>query len=66
MTTQSIDRPIQVVICPLCHTPGRVLDEHSFGTGWRCDRCDHPWTPERVATVTAYAKWAAEWTAAVP
>jgi hypothetical protein len=45
--------------CQLCLTPGPSLtDDATTGTvSWRCRRCDHVWSRERLAVVAAYGRY---------
>ncbi len=45
--------------CPMCQTvaPTQTVDEGHADGDWRCDRCGQRWSPLRLATVSAYARW---------
>jgi hypothetical protein len=47
--------------CPLCHTthPSLTHDALASGEDWRCTCCGQRWDAGRLATVAAYAAWAA-------
>jgi hypothetical protein len=50
------------VTCPLCHIADETMAIGAVekGAGWRCGRCGQLWDATRLATVAAYAAWAAE------
>jgi hypothetical protein len=54
--------PLRILICPLCHTPEPTVSQATLdaGGGWTCRRCSQAWDRSRLATVAAYAIWAAE------
>lgn len=47
--------------CPMCHTTDRTLTNEALTAGgeWHCSMCGQSWTALRLATVAAYATWAA-------
>lgn len=47
--------------CPLCHTArqGAALDADRNAPAWTCDRCGQTWSPGRLETAAAYARFAA-------
>lgn len=51
----------QLVSCSLCHTthPSLTRDALEAAGDWRCSRCGQRWSARRLATVAAYAAWAA-------
>jgi hypothetical protein len=53
---------LQIVVCPLCHTAEPTVTQATLdaGAGWDCRRCSQRWDATRLATVAAYAVWAAE------
>lgn len=53
---------LRVAVCPLCHTPEPTVNQAALdaGGGWTCRRCSQAWDGSRLATVAAYAVWAAE------
>ena len=47
--------------CPLCHTSATLTQSAiEAGGAWRCVMCGQRWDAARLATVAAYAAWAAE------
>ena len=52
----------RLVACPRCHLSHGSLTQEALetGEGWRCIRCGQEWDARRLATVAAYAVWAAE------
>lgn len=48
--------------CPSCHTEDPTMTNVAVGAGadWDCSRCGSRWNAGRLATVAAYASWAAE------
>ena len=62
----SVHELVGLARCPSCHTddPSVTTLAVSAGADWRCSRCGSRWNAVRLATVTAYAVWVAEHTAA--
>ena len=60
--TTSASNALRVMVCPLCHTPEPTVNQAAVdaGGGWTCRRCGQSWDGSRLATVAAYAVWAAE------
>jgi hypothetical protein len=56
---------VGLAICPSCHTEDPSMTNLAVhaGADWRCSRCGSRWDAVRLATVAAYAAWAAERTA---
>ena len=54
-----------LAMCPSCHTQDLSMTTLavSAGADWQCSRCGARWDAGRLATVAAYAVWAAEHTA---
>jgi predicted Zn finger-like uncharacterized protein len=51
----------RLAVCPMCHTSASVTQSAiQAGGDWRCVRCAQHWDAERLATVAAYAEWAAD------
>ena len=52
-------------MCPSCHTQDLNMTDLavSAGADWQCSRCGSKWDALRLATVAAYAVWAAARTA---
>jgi hypothetical protein len=47
--------------CPLCHADAPLpLRAIEAGGDWQCARCGQHWDATRLATVAAYAAWAAD------
>ena len=53
---------LRPVTCPSCHTTHGSLTQEALQAGgvWVCVRCGQGWDAHRLATVAAYAVWAAE------
>jgi hypothetical protein len=51
--------PVEYSVCPKCHTADAGLTTAALaaGGGWQCQRCQHHWTSQRLATAAAYAAW---------
>jgi len=46
--------------CPMCHTVVALTQQAlAAGATWRCARCGQRWDADRLATVAAYAEYAA-------
>jgi hypothetical protein len=66
MSNQTIAGPVndsaqlEYSMCPKCHTADAALTTAALaaGGGWQCQRCQHHWTSQRLATVAAYEAWA--------
>ena len=60
------DAAVGPAICPLCHTPEPRMTHVALRAGgsWRCSVCDQMWSAQRLATVAAYAAFAARHDAA--
>jgi hypothetical protein len=51
-----------LVACPLCHTPGPLIQAAiDAGGRWQCRRCGQRCDGRRLAAVAAYAAWAREY-----
>jgi hypothetical protein len=50
---------VEYSVCPRCHTVDTVLTTAALaaGGGWQCQRCQHHWTSQRLATAAAYEAW---------
>lgn len=62
LPTQTETEPaVGLAICPLCHTPEPRMTDVALkaGESWRCSVCDQQWSAQRLATVAAYAAFAA-------
>jgi ribosomal protein L37AE/L43A len=61
-TTPPESYAFRVAVCPLCHTPEPTVNQAALDAGgrWTCRRCSQAWDGSRLATVAAYAVWAAE------
>lgn len=60
--TQTATEPaVGAAICPLCHTQELRMTDAALSAGgsWRCSVCDQVWSAQRLATVAAYAAFAA-------
>ena len=53
--------PLRLATCPLCHSKRVASTQEPLETDedWRCARCGQRWDAPRLATVAAYAEWAA-------
>ena len=65
-TQMATEAAVGLAICPLCHTPELRMTDVALraGESWRCSVCDQMWSAERLATVAAYAAFAAHHDAA--
>lgn len=65
-TTTGVDvfesNALRAMVCPLCHTAEPTVNQAAIDAGgrWTCRRCSQTWDGSRLATVAAYATWAAE------
>jgi transposase-like protein len=50
---------LEYSVCPRCHTADTALTTAALaaGGGWQCQRCQHHWTSQRLATAAAYEAW---------
>lgn len=52
---------LRCATCPMCHTPTSVTQNAiEAGGDWRCVRCGQHWNASRLAAITAYAAWVAD------
>jgi hypothetical protein len=65
-TQTAPDTEVGSAICPLCHTLEPTMTDAALRAGgwWRCSVCDQIWSAQRLATVAAYAAFAARHDAA--
>jgi len=59
--TTLLNQPAGLLSCPLCCRAFGALTEERLaaGGGCQCGTCGQRWTAIRLATVAAYAEWAA-------
>jgi hypothetical protein len=53
--------PAVAATCPLCHTADPLISADALAAGatWSCATCGQRWSAARLATVAAYARYAA-------
>jgi hypothetical protein len=51
--------PLEHSVCPKCHTADSAMTTAALAAGatWQCQRCQHHWTSQRLATAAAYEAW---------
>jgi transcription elongation factor Elf1 len=52
---------LRCATCPMCHTPTSVTQNAiEAGGEWRCVRCGQHWDASRLAAITRYTAWVAD------